>query len=784
MKTKTEGGLDYPAKAYLIVEDADSPATWHLRVKDEDGMAVPGLMAAAWKALHGGIRGKTYIGKSKDKAIVRLIALYGLEGLDLPSATKEDSLQDKLQIIRDAFWSQFHSSTTDNSSYLVDVFEDYVIAQMGSIFYRIGYTVSADGAVEYGSEANWTEVEKEYVPVKSDFVVYHGSEVKALGDGKIGGYLISFGDEDNTDVSASKDFFQKDTDFGASKTSIMLYNHGLDKTLGLRKIGTGTLKMDDVGVWIEAQLEMRDKYEKAIYALAEKGKLGLSSGTAPHLVRRKRIGSANKILSWPLGLDASLTPSPAEPRNMAIAGLKSIQVTDLESQLGLETDNETAHETDSTKGKKTMEEDKNKGKTMAPAVGANGDDLKSAVMEALEQQRQVAEAEADRKKEQEEFKISIGELVEKAMKGAPAIGGGGREVGPNIIRKTKLGDDAFKAFSYFIKTGDSSPIHTGEAYVEWQRQQEHEHAIKTDYALLEGTQYQGQEPVPTEVAAVIVEKRNAISVVRAAGATVYPAKSNALVIPIEKGAPQKFGITTIDATNTFTTQTSQPLDKLAGTIYMFTYNVPIDIQLIDDSVFGVEGWLARRIGRGWGLTENQYFLVGTGSGQPQGVVTGATAGTVAASATAVTAAEIIDNYYKLPGEYRDRPTWIMRGATEGAVRKLTSTTFPFVGTGGTQGAVGQGQGMNALPSGTGWLVDPKAIVFNSDEMDALTASKKPILVGNFEAGYAVIERKVLTVLRDPYSSANKGLVQLWWYFREGGGVTDALAFYYMATPSA
>ena len=42
---------------------------------------------------------------------------------------------------------------------------------------------------------------------------------------------------------------------------------------------------------------------------------------------------------------------------------------------------------------------------------------------------------------------------------------------------------------------------------------------------------------------------------------------------------------------------------------------PIDIELIDDSVFNVEGWASRRGGRGWGLSENKYYLMGTGSGQ-------------------------------------------------------------------------------------------------------------------------------------------------------------------------
>ena len=49
----------------------------------------------------------------------------------------------------------------------------------------------------------------------------------------------------------------------------------------------------------------------AIYGMAEAGKLGWSSGTLPNLVEREVTGDAAHIKSWPLGKDASMTPTPA-----------------------------------------------------------------------------------------------------------------------------------------------------------------------------------------------------------------------------------------------------------------------------------------------------------------------------------------------------------------------------------------------------------------------------------------------------------------------------------------
>jgi HK97 family phage major capsid protein len=56
------------------------------------------------------------------------------------------------------------------------------------------------------------------------------------------------------------------------------------------------------------------------YAQAEKGLLGWSSGTAPHLVERVlQDNGTNEITLWPLGDDASLTAIPAEPRTKVLA---------------------------------------------------------------------------------------------------------------------------------------------------------------------------------------------------------------------------------------------------------------------------------------------------------------------------------------------------------------------------------------------------------------------------------------------------------------------------------
>jgi len=164
-------------------------------------------------------------------------------------------------------------------------------------------------------------------------LTFSGDAIKAIGEGKVAGYLVRFTSEIDTDIT--DDFFGKDTDFGVidGSTLPVYYQHGMDEKMGVKSIGRGTVKMDDIGLWFEAQLNMRSEYEQAIYELAKEGKLGWSSGAAGHLVEREEVGKSYHIKSWPIA-EASLTPTPAEPRN-SVVPIKSL-ITTLPVDTGME----------------------------------------------------------------------------------------------------------------------------------------------------------------------------------------------------------------------------------------------------------------------------------------------------------------------------------------------------------------------------------------------------------------------------------------------------------------
>ena len=138
--------------------------------------------------------------------------------------------------------------------------------------------------------------------------------------GRIGGYLITWGEPRERDVQG--EYFTPETDVGLDwyERRPVLYHHGLDGALKAAVIGViDCLAPDEVGLWAEAQLDLRKRYVRAVRRLVDQGVLSWSSGSLPHLVE---VGEDGRVKRWPI-VEGSLTPTPAEPRRTDVRTLKS-----------------------------------------------------------------------------------------------------------------------------------------------------------------------------------------------------------------------------------------------------------------------------------------------------------------------------------------------------------------------------------------------------------------------------------------------------------------------------
>ena len=157
--------------------------------------------------------------------------------------------------------------------------------------------------------------------------------------------------------------------------------------------------------------------------------------------------------------------------------------------------------------------------------------------------------------------------------------------------------------------------------------------------------------------------------------------------------------------------------------------IKISEELINDSVFDLEAYISKEFARRIGNREEEAFFTVDGNGKPTGIlaaVGGAQLGVTAASATAITADELVDLFYSLNTPYRKNAVWLMNDSTVKAVRKLKD---------------GQGQYLwqSALTSDT-----PNTLlgrpVYTSAYMPSVAAGEKTVAFGDFSY-YWIISRQ-------------------------------------------
>jgi HK97 family phage major capsid protein len=201
-------------------------------------------------------------------------------------------------------------------------------------------------------------------------------------------------------------------------------------------------------------------------------------------------------------------------------------------------------------------------------------------------------------------------------------------------------------------------------------------------------------------------------------------------------------------------------------------------KLLDDADVDIGGYIEGKIADKFARTENTAFVTGAGVNQPRGFLDYASAsvttddssrswgvlqyvptGSASGFPTSGSADDpncLIDLMHKLKPAYLPRAVWVMKRATAATVRKLKD-------------ADGRWLWLDSLTDGGRPMLLGHPVVFFED-MPAIASGAFPIAFGDFMAGYTIIDRLGMTVLRDPYTS--KGYVKFYARKRVGADVTD------------
>ena len=97
--------------------------------------------------------------------------------------------------------------------------------------------------------------------------------------------------------------------------------------------------------------------------------------------------------------------------------------------------------------------------------------------------------------------------------------------------------------------------------------------------------------------------------------------------------------------------------------------IKISEELLNDSIFDLEGYIAREFARRIGTKEEEAFFIGDGTSKPTGVLVDAEDG-VTANSVNITFDDIMDLYHSLRSPYRSKAVWILNDSTVKALRKL------------------------------------------------------------------------------------------------------------------
>lgn len=190
-------------------------------------------------------------------------------------------------------------------------------------------------------------------------------------------------------------------------------------------------------------------------------------------------------------------------------------------------------------------------------------------------------------------------------------------------------------------------------------------------ALSVGTATAGGNTVPTSFHNQLVEHMVESSGLLQLGPTVINTTSGETIqVPVTTS----YGAASLKAESAQITGTDPAFAQRSLTAYKYGQVVLVSRELIDDSAFDLQGFIARVAGRNVGLALGAHLITGDGSSKPTGVITSASTGTTGAAATAgaFTADNLIDLMFSVIAPYRNSSSagWLMKDSSLGAVRKL------------------------------------------------------------------------------------------------------------------
>lgn len=271
-------------------------------------------------------------------------------------------------------------------------------------------------------------------------------------------------------------------------------------------------------------------------------------------------------------------------------------------------------------------------------------------------------------------------------------------------------------------------------------------------ALIVGDDTAGGYFAPPEVSAEILKDLVEFSPIRSI-ARVGSIGAPSIIIPKRTSVPTARWVGEDEDRD----ETTMSFGQLEITTHELACFVDISQRLLEDAGVNVEGEVTSALTEQFGVIEATALMLGDGAKKPLGLLTAPGVTEVAnGHATTIQPDSLIKIMHALPAQYRNAGSWLMNSTTAGIVRTLKDGNGNYLWQPSYQ--AGQPSILLGRP------------VVEALDMPDVSSNAIPIMFGDVGTAYRIYDRVGLSILRDPYSKAGKGLIRFHARRRVGAGM--------------
>ncbi len=278
--------------------------------------------------------------------------------------------------------------------------------------------------------------------------------------------------------------------------------------------------------------------------------------------------------------------------------------------------------------------------------------------------------------------------------------------------------------------------------------------------LTEGSATAGGNLVTSTLYQRVIDKFTEEGVALAAGATLLETASGEdMLVPTVTG----YSTGALVAEGGSIGESDPAFGQSTISVYKYAAIVEASSELIEDNgvgSFNVLNFVADQGGAAVARALSAAWTAGSGSSQPNGY-DNCTAGVTAASATAITANELIDLQHSITAPYRIGSAWAMNDSTLKAVRKLVDSNGQYVWQPGLR--VSNPDELLGAP------------VYTDTNMEEIATGKKTVVYGNFTRGYFCRIAGGVRVESSNAPAFTTDLISTRFIVRGGGNIIDTNA---------